>query len=75
MSTAAPGAATPAEPFLAVVKGSPSDTELAALVVVLNAARASGGPAPDAKPLDRWGAPEDRLRPDLGMPGSYLNRG
>ena len=74
MSTQAQGTEKPAEPFLTVVKGSPSDADLAALVVVLNAARADSGPAPSSTPRDDWGAPAGRLRPDLGLPGSYLHR-
>ena len=77
MSAPEPGAATSAEkavePFVTVVKGSPSDEELAALVLVLNAAR--GGPVPGNKPRDQWGSPTERLRVDRGMPSSYPNRG
>ncbi|GAC56736.1 hypothetical protein GOHSU_12_01260 [Gordonia hirsuta DSM 44140 = NBRC 16056] len=71
MSTA--DAQQPAEPFVTVVKGAPTDQELAALVVVLQAARGGGGPAV-SKPADRWGAPQDRLRSDWGMPTSYPHR-
>lgn len=63
----------PAEPFVTVVKGAPTDQELAALVVVLRAAGGSGRPAA-SKPADRWGAPSDRLRSDWGMPTSYPHR-
>lgn len=40
-----------------VVKGNPSDEEIAALVVVLSAAAASSGPAVDTRPPELWGAP------------------
>ena len=51
----------PVAPLFQVVKGNPSDEELAALVTVL--ASASGGGA-DAGPGDRnmWGHPVSKLR-------------
>jgi hypothetical protein len=46
------------EPFLKVVKGSPSDEEIAALVAVLSAAAAAGSGDPDSGiPPESWGAP------------------
>ncbi|MGQ4617913.1 acyl-CoA carboxylase epsilon subunit [Nocardia sp. R7R-8] len=48
--------ATP-EPFFRVVKGSPTDEELAALVCVLSAAANSAAPAGPAGPPDLWGSP------------------
>lgn len=62
----------PTEPFLSVVKGDPSDEELAALVVVLSAAAGSSAPAGPAI-NDQWGAPTDLHRPSWGMPTSYLH--
>ncbi|MDZ7887217.1 MAG: acyl-CoA carboxylase subunit epsilon [Mycobacterium sp.] len=56
-------AAAPAthEPHIKVLKGSPSDAELAALIGVLSAA--GGGPAePVTVEKNLWGHPVDRLR-------------
>ena len=56
----ADGAAAEAtrEPFLKVVKGSPSDGEIAALVAVLSAVAAAGSGDPDSGiPPESWGAP------------------
>ncbi|MFC9362173.1 acyl-CoA carboxylase subunit epsilon [Rhodococcus sp. NPDC057014] len=56
----ADGAAADAarEPFLKVVKGSPSDEEIAALVAVLSAVAAAGSGDPDSGiPPESWGAP------------------
>ncbi|MGW0161741.1 acyl-CoA carboxylase epsilon subunit [Mycobacterium sp. NPDC003323] len=52
----------PPVPEFRVVKGSPSDEELAALVAVLSAA--GGGPAgePGPQELNLWGHPVDKLR-------------
>ncbi|MEU2042567.1 acyl-CoA carboxylase subunit epsilon [Nocardia niwae] len=46
-----------AEPFFRVVKGSPTDEELAALVCVLSAAASSAADAGPAGPPDLWGHP------------------
>ncbi|WP_378737565.1 acyl-CoA carboxylase subunit epsilon [Nocardia brasiliensis] len=51
--TAAPAAT---EPLFRVVKGNPSDEELAALVCVLSAAANSGTAGPTG-PADMWGRP------------------
>ena len=75
MSAPEQSAGKPADPFITVVKGSPSDEDLAALVVVLSAAGGGEAPARASVPRDDWGAPRDRLRPDCGLPTSYLNRG
>ncbi|KQU50482.1 hypothetical protein ASG84_26045 [Rhodococcus sp. Leaf278] len=47
-----------ASPHVRVVKGNPSDEDLAALVAVLTAAQ--GGPASvgDSRPAELWGSPE-----------------
>jgi hypothetical protein len=49
------------EPHIEVLKGNPTDEELAALVAVLGSA---GGGASDAGQPEhsRWGLPVDRLR-------------
>ncbi len=54
---------TPAthEPHIKVLKGSPTDVELAALIGVLSAA--GGGPTePENAEANLWGHPVDRLR-------------
>ncbi len=53
-------AATPAQPFVQVTCGQPTDDELAALVAVF--AGAAGGGEPAAAPRDLWGHPVDKLR-------------
>ncbi|MCQ4122812.1 acyl-CoA carboxylase subunit epsilon [Rhodococcus tibetensis] len=51
-------AATASEPFVRVIKGSPTDAELAALVTVLMAAASNGSGDPDSHlPPESWGAP------------------
>ncbi|CAM4159298.1 hypothetical protein MB901379_01151 [Mycobacterium basiliense] len=48
------------EPHIEVLKGRPTDQELAALVAVLGSI---GGPAPPPAPEPtRWGLPVDKLR-------------
>jgi hypothetical protein len=47
-------------PEIRVLKGNPTDAELAAVVTVL--AAAGGGPAPGPQELNRWGHPVDKLR-------------
>jgi hypothetical protein len=48
-------------PHIQVLKGNPTDDEVAALVTVL--AGASGGGATGGKPeFSRWGLPVDKLR-------------
>ncbi|MEZ5212717.1 acyl-CoA carboxylase subunit epsilon [Gordonia sp. (in: high G+C Gram-positive bacteria)] len=61
------------QPFLTVVKGAPTDEELAALVTVLSAAASSGGGPAAAGPINRWGRPTDLHRPAWGMPTSYIH--
>lgn len=50
----------PHEPRIQVVKGHPTDAELAALIVVLGSA--GGAPPPPQPESTRWGLPVDRLR-------------
>ncbi|PQP11193.1 acyl-CoA carboxylase subunit epsilon [Rhodococcus opacus] len=45
------------EPFLKVVKGSPSDEEIAALVAVLSSVAAGSGEPDSHVPPESWGAP------------------
>lgn len=44
-------------PLITVVKGNPTDEDVAVLVAVLSAAAASGEPAGDSLPPETWGAP------------------
>ncbi|MBF6204707.1 acyl-CoA carboxylase subunit epsilon [Streptomyces gardneri] len=55
-AAALPAEAT-AEPFFRVVKGSPTDEELAALVCVLSAAANGTAQTGPAGPPDMWGRP------------------
>ena len=49
------------EPHIQVLKGRPTDEELAALIAVLGSATGGGGePAPPEH--NRWGLPVDKLR-------------
>ncbi|GAC69766.1 acyl-CoA carboxylase subunit epsilon [Gordonia soli] len=62
-------------PFLRVVRGNPTDDEVAALVAVVAAASSSSGGGPvDTGPRDNWGTPVDRLRADWGSPTSFINQ-
>ncbi|MFY2786577.1 acyl-CoA carboxylase epsilon subunit [Rhodococcus sp. KRD162] len=54
-------AATPS-PDVRVVKGNPSDGELAALVAVLKAAQAASAVAGDSRPPELWGSPQSLHR-------------
>lgn len=51
----------PHEPHIQILKGQPTDEELAALIAVLGGV---GGGAPEPAPTEgtRWGLPVDRLR-------------
>lgn len=51
-------------PEIRVLKGQPTDAELAAVVTVL-AAAAGGAPAPGPQELNLWGHPVDKLRYDV----------
>ncbi len=57
--TAAPE--TPHGPHIQVLKGNPTDAEVAALVTVLAGASGGGG-APAEPEFSRWGLPVDKLR-------------
>ena len=51
----------PHEPHIQILKGQPTDEELAALIAVLGGV--GGGAAEPAQPeRTRWGMPVDRLR-------------
>jgi Acyl-CoA carboxylase epsilon subunit len=54
-------AAQPHEPHIRVLKGQPTDAEVAALIAVLSSAGAAGGEAGQLE-HSRWGLPVDRLR-------------
>jgi len=47
-------------PLLRIVRGNPSDEEVAALIAVLHAA-AGGAAAPARRPSSEWSAPRRRL--------------
>jgi hypothetical protein len=50
----------PHEPHIQILKGQPTDEELAALIAVLGSAGAA--PEPEQPEHTRWGLPVDRLR-------------
>ncbi|MGV9713493.1 acyl-CoA carboxylase subunit epsilon [Gordonia sp. NPDC003424] len=61
-------------PLLRIVKGNPSDEEIAVLVTLVAAASGPGGDhASSAEPRNEWGRPEDMFRPQWGGPGSFPN--
>ena len=64
---------TPAVPFVTVVRGRPTEEELAALVVALAAA---SGPEPATPPppvRSGWGSYADAIRPSLQPgPGAWV---
>ncbi len=49
------------EPHIQVLKGKPTDDELAALIAVLGSAT-GGGAVPGQPEQTRWGLPVDKLR-------------
>lgn len=49
------------EPHIEVLKGNPTDEELAALIAVLGSAT-GGGSEPGQPEQTRWGMPVDKLR-------------
>lgn len=71
--TADQGAEKPAKPFLSVVRGEPTDEDVAVLTAVFAAAASSTTP-PVREPENKWGRPVDRLRPTWGLPTSFVNR-
>ncbi len=50
----------PHEPHIQILRGRPTDAELAALIAVLGSA--AGAPEPAEPERTRWGLPVDRLR-------------
>jgi Acyl-CoA carboxylase epsilon subunit len=58
--------------LLRVVRGEPSDAEVAALTVVLAAAAAGTAASPRPRVVDRWSDPAARLRVPLHPgPGAW----
>jgi Acyl-CoA carboxylase epsilon subunit len=57
---AAPDADQPHAPHIQVLKGSPTDADVAALVAVLGSA--VGGGEPPKPVFSQWGMPVDKLR-------------
>jgi hypothetical protein len=53
--------AQPHEPHIQILKGQPTDEELAALIAVLGGV-AGAEPEPEPTERTRWGLPVDRLR-------------
>ncbi|WP_267617818.1 acyl-CoA carboxylase subunit epsilon [Gordonia bronchialis] len=65
---------TPARPFLQVVRGNPTDEDLAVLTALIaGAAAASEAGVPSSEPRNEWGRAIDRLRPQWGAPTSFTN--
>lgn len=61
-------------PVIKVLKGSPTDFEIAALVAVLAAAGSAATPT-DTAPTDNWGAPARMHRQRAPFsPYAFLNR-
>ena len=56
-----PDAAQPHEPHIRVLKGNPTDQEVAALIAVLGSAGGASGDVGQPE-VTRWGLPVDRLR-------------
>jgi hypothetical protein len=56
-----PHAAAPHEPHIRVLKGNPTDEEVAALIAVLGSAGGDGGEVGQPE-ISRWGLPVDKLR-------------
>ncbi|MEV4126384.1 acyl-CoA carboxylase subunit epsilon [Nocardia sp. NPDC049707] len=54
---AVPASAVAEQPFIRVIKGAPSDEEIAALVCVLSAAANSAVSSGPVGPADSWGRP------------------
>ena len=61
-----------ARSVLRVVKGNPTDEDVAVLVALL-ATGGGGAPEPEStEPRNDWGRPIDRLRPVWGSASSFL---
>jgi hypothetical protein len=56
-----PDAAQPHEPHIRVLKGNPTDDEVAALIAVLGSAGGGSGEV-GQREVSRWGLPVDKLR-------------
>jgi hypothetical protein len=56
-----PDAAHPHEPHIRVLKGNPTDDEVAALIAVLGSAGGGSGEV-GQREVSRWGLPVDKLR-------------
>lgn len=65
---------TPTKPLFRIVKGNPTDTEIAALTAVLTGlARRHADQDPTAE-RNLWGRPDQRLqRPTLYNPSAFRN--
>ena len=61
-----------AKPLLRVVKGDPSDEELAALVAVVSAV-AAAQVTPEPKPVPQWSAPGRAHRTPLAAERGYID--
>ncbi|MFF0818733.1 acyl-CoA carboxylase epsilon subunit [Rhodococcus sp. NPDC003318] len=62
-------------PVIKVLKGNPTDVEVAALVAVLVAAAGAGAEPVDTTPPDHWGEPTKMHRGRAPFsPYSFLNR-
>jgi hypothetical protein len=55
------GTQRPHQPHIQILKGQPTDEELAALIAVLGSV-GGGAPEPEQPERTRWGLPVDRLR-------------
>jgi hypothetical protein len=60
-ATAGHEASTPDGPQIQILKGRPTDAEVAALVAVLGSA-VGGGAEPSPPVFSQWGLPVDKLR-------------
>ena len=66
------GPAEQPRPLLRVVRGEPTDEEVAALVTVLSALSVSGEPEPAAAAPHQWSAPHRLVRQPLhAAPGGW----
>ncbi|WAJ46342.1 acyl-CoA carboxylase subunit epsilon [Mycobacterium sp. Aquia_216] len=52
--------AAPHQPHIRILRGRPTDAEIAALITVLGSV--GGAPAPEQPEKTRWGLPVDKLR-------------